>query len=76
MTTRVLVVAGGPDAEHEVSVLSGRTIARALSEGGRFEVELVVVDSIDERTLGGLEKLDRRPKGGPDGGKGGAGGEA
>ena len=29
-----------------------------------------------ERTLGGLEKLDRRPKGGPDGGEGGAGGEA
>lgn len=34
----VLVLMGGPDAEREISVLSGREVAQALRRTGRFEV--------------------------------------
>ncbi len=43
----VAVVFGGPSAEHDVSIVSGLAIARALAEGGR-PVELVLVD-LDRR---------------------------
>lgn len=39
----VAVVFGGPSAEHDVSIVSGLAIARALAEGDR-PVELVLVD--------------------------------
>lgn len=35
---RVAVLMGGPDAEHEVSLMSGAEVARALAASGRFEV--------------------------------------
>ncbi len=34
----VLVLMGGPDAEHPVSLMSGRQVAEALRRGGRFQV--------------------------------------
>ena len=41
----VLVLMGGPGAEHEVSLMSGREVAQALRDGGRYEViELVLKD--------------------------------
>lgn len=44
---RVLVLMGGPDAEREVSLNSGAEVARALDEGGAFEVVPLVIDRID-----------------------------
>ena len=35
---RVLVLMGGPDAEREVSLMSGAEVARALASTGEFEV--------------------------------------
>ncbi len=35
---RVAVLMGGPDAEHDVSLMSGSEVARALDASGRFEV--------------------------------------
>ncbi|GIW20379.1 MAG: hypothetical protein KatS3mg065_0675 [Chloroflexota bacterium] len=43
----VAVVFGGPSAEHDVSIVSGLAIARALADGG-WPVELVLVD-LDRR---------------------------
>jgi D-alanine-D-alanine ligase len=48
---RVLVLMGGPDAEREVSIMSGTEVARALDEGGAFEsipltIERVTRDEI------------------------------
>jgi D-alanine-D-alanine ligase len=40
----VLVLMGGPDAEREVSLLSGGAVAQALRECGRFDVIEQVVD--------------------------------
>ncbi len=39
----VAVLLGGPSAEHDVSIVSGQAIARALAEGGR-PVEPILVD--------------------------------
>ncbi len=39
----VAVLFGGPSAEHDVSIVSGLAIARALAEGGHL-VELVLID--------------------------------
>lgn len=44
---RVLVLMGGTDAEREVSLNSGAEVARALAEGGAFEVVPLVIDRID-----------------------------
>ncbi|MBI1303265.1 MAG: D-alanine--D-alanine ligase [Phycisphaera sp.] len=44
---RVLVLMGGPDAEREVSLNSGAEVAKALEEGGAFEVVPLVIDRID-----------------------------
>ncbi len=40
----VLVLMGGPDAEREVSLNSGREVAAALRESGRFNVTDQVID--------------------------------
>jgi len=50
MTSRmqtVLVLMGGPDAEREVSLMSGRAIATALRDSGRFNV---IEQTIDRET--------------------------
>lgn len=41
---RVLVLMGGPDAEREVSIMSGTEVAKALEAGGAFEVVARLVD--------------------------------
>ena len=35
---------GGPDAEHEVSLMSGREVAQALRDTGRYEVTELVLE--------------------------------
>ena len=40
---RVLVLMGGPDAEREVSIMSGTEVAKALESSGEFEVVLRTV---------------------------------
>lgn len=52
--TSVLVISGGPDAEHDVSVASGRTIAGALRDSGRFEVHERVIDDLSPESLAAL----------------------
>lgn len=46
----VLVLMGGPDAEREVSLMSGKETAQALRDCGRFEVIEHIIDdpSVDE----------------------------
>jgi len=41
--TRVAVLMGGPDAEREVSLMSGAEVARALSTAGGFDVVPITV---------------------------------
>jgi D-alanine-D-alanine ligase len=53
---RVLVLMGGPDAEREVSLMSGAEVARALRAEGSFEVVDAVVDRPDASEL-----LSHRP---------------
>lgn len=43
--TRVLVLAGGPDAEHDVSLMSAASVAAALRQHDRFEVHEHVIAS-------------------------------
>ncbi|MHC4416393.1 MAG: D-alanine--D-alanine ligase family protein [Planctomycetota bacterium] len=40
----VLVLMGGPDAEREVSLMSGREVAQALRECGRYEILEGIID--------------------------------
>ena len=40
----VLVLMGGPDAEHDVSIMSGGEVAQALRDSGHFEVVERVID--------------------------------
>ncbi len=47
----ILVLMGGPDAEREVSLMSGREIAAALRESDRFEVREAVIDRPDAGEL-------------------------
>ncbi|MEO0512329.1 MAG: ATP-grasp domain-containing protein [Planctomycetota bacterium] len=49
---KVLVLAGGPDAEHDVSLASARAVAEALAP--RHDVELFEFRTIDAATLGDL----------------------
>ncbi len=51
---RVLVLMGGPDAEREVSLQSGREIASALRRNDQFEVFDEVIDRPQCGELGGL----------------------
>jgi len=50
----VLVLAGGPDRERAVSLLSAATIAQGLRDSGRFEVHLREIGAIDAEALGAL----------------------
>jgi len=47
----VLVLAGGPDAEREVSLMSGRAIAAALDRNGRYRAELRTIDRLTPAAL-------------------------
>ncbi|MCH8825026.1 MAG: D-alanine--D-alanine ligase [Planctomycetes bacterium] len=52
----VLVLMGGPDAERDVSIMSGKQVAQALRDSNKFNVLEHVIDkpSVDElRALGG-----------------------
>ena len=51
---RILVLMGGPDAEREVSLQSGREIADSLRVGDRFEVFEEIIDRPDLDQLGRL----------------------
>lgn len=51
---RVLVLMGGPDAEREVSITSGRAVAQALRECGRFDV---IEEVIDRPSLAELDAM-------------------
>ncbi len=51
---RILVIMGGPDAEREVSLLSGREIAAALRDSDRFQVREAVIDRPDAEELHGI----------------------
>ncbi|TVQ56345.1 MAG: D-alanine--D-alanine ligase [Phycisphaerales bacterium] len=48
---RIVVLMGGPDAEREVSLMSGREIAAGLREAGRFDVHEAVIDRPDAEEL-------------------------
>lgn len=50
----VLVISGGPDAEHDVSVASGRTIASALRDSGRYDVHEQVIDDLSPEALAAM----------------------
>ncbi len=50
----VLVLMGGPDAEHEVSLMSGRQVAQALRDSTRYEV---IEQVIDQPTVTDLQYL-------------------
>lgn len=48
----VLVLMGGPDAEREVSLMSGRQVAQALRDSGRYQV---IEQVIDQPTVADLQ---------------------
>jgi D-alanine-D-alanine ligase len=50
----VVVLAGGPDREREVSKLSAATIAQGLRDAGRFEVRLCEIGALDGAGLAAL----------------------
>lgn len=43
--TTVLVLMGGPDAERAVSIMSGKQVAQALRDSGRFRVIEKIIDA-------------------------------
>jgi D-alanine-D-alanine ligase len=47
----VLVLMGGPDAERDVSLVSGRAVADALRRSGRFEVNEQTIDRPSAREI-------------------------
>jgi D-alanine-D-alanine ligase len=49
--TRVLVLAGGPDAERQVSITSAGSVARALRANPVFEVQLVTIERLTAAEL-------------------------
>ena len=51
----VAVLAGGPDAEREVSLMSGRAIVAALNQEGRFAARLEVIDRLTGSDLAAIE---------------------
>ena len=50
----VLVLMGGPDAEREISLYSGRAVAQALRDSGRFRVIEQEIDRPTPADLAGL----------------------
>jgi len=50
----ILILAGGPDPEHEVSIESARAIARAIEEGDAYTPHLHIFDEIDAAALAAL----------------------
>ncbi len=54
MTTHVLILAGGPDPEHDVSMMSAGAIAEALRGDDRFEVSSVEIGRIAPDDLAGM----------------------
>lgn len=54
MTTHVLILAGGPDPEHDVSMMSASAIAEALRADDRFEVSFVEIGRITPDDLAGM----------------------
>ncbi len=52
---RALVLAGGPDAEHDVSLASARTVADALGASGLFAPELRVIERLDADELRAID---------------------
>ena len=55
--TRVLVLMGGPDAERDVSIMSGTEVARALREHGAFDVTEMLIERVTRAEL-----LAKRPE--------------
>jgi len=53
--THITVLAGGPDAEREVSLHSGRTIAEALRATRHFDVVYHEIDRLDASDLARIE---------------------
>lgn len=51
MTVEVLVLAGGPDAEREVSLAGGRAVAKALEASARFASRYQEVGKLDAAAL-------------------------
>lgn len=54
MKPTVLVLAGGPDQEREISLLSAATIAQGLADSGRYRADLRVIGRL---TLDELRRL-------------------
>ncbi len=54
MRTPVLILAGGPDAEREVSLASGQAVAESLAGSAEFQPKYCVVEALD---AGALAKL-------------------
>lgn len=54
MTTTVLVLGGGPDAEREVSLISSRAVAEALEAAG-YRVEYRVIERVSGAELKALK---------------------
>lgn len=50
----VAVLAGGPDAEREVSLMSGREITAALNTTGRFAARLEIIDRLTGSDLASI----------------------
>lgn len=51
----VLVLGGGPDAEHQVSLDSSAAVAEALSRSGRYTVEREVFDELTADSLAAMD---------------------
>lgn len=51
----VAVLAGGPDAEREVSLMSGREIAAAINTAGRFAAQLHIIERLSAADLTAIE---------------------
>lgn len=51
----LLVLAGGPDAEREVSLMSARAIADAVAASGKYAVNHQVIDRITPAKLKGMK---------------------
>ncbi|MCA9310213.1 MAG: hypothetical protein KDA21_03350, partial [Phycisphaerales bacterium] len=54
MTTSVLVLAGGPDPEHDVSMMSARAITAALNTTSTFAAHLQEIGRITPADLAAL----------------------